>query len=98
MGKEARNFSTMQNYAVGDFALYNGLLYRFITAHSAGAWNSSQVELVDTAGAQGVTRIITALNSAIKSADYVDTIIFQASQIQGTRYKYTFTNAPDPRN
>lgn len=36
-------FSTSVAYAVGDIVSYNGKIYRFTTAHSAGAWNSSQV-------------------------------------------------------
>lgn len=36
----ATEFSTSTSYAVGDYCLYNGSLYRCTTAHS-GAWNAS---------------------------------------------------------
>ena len=37
------DFVTNKSYAVGELCLYQGLEYRFTSAHSAGAWNSSQV-------------------------------------------------------
>ena len=39
----AEEFSTSKAYAKGDIVLYDGNLYEFTTAHSAGSWNSSQV-------------------------------------------------------
>ena len=39
-------FSTSTAYAVGDYVIYEGALYRFTSAHSAGAWNSSHVTQV----------------------------------------------------
>ncbi len=39
-------FSTSAAYAVGDYCIYEGALYRFTSAHSAGAWNSSHVTQV----------------------------------------------------
>ena len=36
-------FSTSTAYAVGDYCTYNGGLYRFTTAHPAGAWSASHV-------------------------------------------------------
>lgn len=36
-------FSTSQAYAKGAKVVYNGVVYRFSTAHTAGAWNASQV-------------------------------------------------------
>ncbi len=37
-------FSTSESYNAGDIVKYNGGLYRFIAAHSAGAWASTDVE------------------------------------------------------
>lgn len=37
----AEDFSTSKSYAVGDYVVYNGDLYRCSTAHSAGAWDAS---------------------------------------------------------
>lgn len=42
----AADFSTSTSYAVGDYVIYNGALYRFTSAHSAGAWNGSDVTAV----------------------------------------------------
>ena len=39
-------FSTSTAYAIGDYCIYQGALYRFTSAHSAGAWNSSHVTQV----------------------------------------------------
>ena len=40
---QAADFSTSEAYAVGDYCVYQGVLYRFTTAHSAGAWNAAHV-------------------------------------------------------
>lgn len=46
LGQVAEIFDATKNYAVGDYCIYNDDLYRFTTAHSAGAWNSSHVALI----------------------------------------------------
>ena len=40
----ADSFDVTKNYSIGEMVLYDGLLYRFTSAHAAGAWNSSHVE------------------------------------------------------
>ncbi len=42
----AEDFDSTQTYAVGDYCIYNGTLYRFTSAHSAGAWDVSDVTAV----------------------------------------------------
>ena len=42
----ASEFSTSVSYAVDSYCMYEGQLYRFTSAHSAGAWNSSHVTAV----------------------------------------------------
>ena len=42
----AEVFSTSKAYAIGDRVIYNGRLYQFKAAHSAGAWNSSHVNRI----------------------------------------------------
>lgn len=37
-------FSTSKAYYVGDYVTYSGTVYKFITNHAAGNWNSSQVQ------------------------------------------------------
>lgn len=43
-------FSTSTAYAEGDIVTYNHKLYKFKTAHSAGAWDSSHVDQISTTG------------------------------------------------
>ena len=43
-------FSDATDYSIGQYVTYNNRVYRFTSAHSAGAWNSSQVIVVTTAG------------------------------------------------
>lgn len=45
----AETFSTSENYAVGKHVVYNGVLYIFTAAHTAGAWTGLDVETVDLA-------------------------------------------------
>lgn len=54
-------------------------------------------ETVDYTEQRNITRILTGMDEATKAADYADTVVFEPVQISGTRYKYTLTNAPDPR-
>lgn len=37
-------FSTSKAYYVGDYVTYSGMVYKFITNHSAGNWNSAHVQ------------------------------------------------------
>ena len=93
----ATEFSTGVSYAVDDLVLYGGILYKFTSNHTAGAWNQSQVTPVDNSKEKQITRILAGMDNAEKAADYADTVVFASSQIAGTRYKYVLTNAPDPR-
>lgn len=46
----ALTFDTSTSYAIGDYVLYGGSLYRFTATHAAGAWNSAdavQVQLAE---------------------------------------------------
>ena len=95
---EVREFSTSQSYSAGNLTIYEGKLYRFITSHSAGAWNSAEVIAVDQNEQQDLTRILTGMDNAEKAIAYAGTVIMEPALIEGTRYKYIMTNAPDPRN
>lgn len=97
MGEEARNFSTSTNYAAGDLCLYNGVLYAFTQTHSAGAWDENDVEKVDKGTEEQIARMIAALDNARKATAYVNTLVFEPVYLYATKYKYSFTNAPDPR-
>lgn len=68
-------FSTSTAYAVGDYVVHSGALYRFTSAHSAGAWDASDVvedtvcdELADVKSA------ITHINNDQSDVKYSDTI------------------------
>lgn len=37
------NFSPSVSYNIGEYVLYEGLLYRFTSAHSSGIWNPNEV-------------------------------------------------------
>ncbi len=78
----AEEFSTSKAYVKGDIVLYDGNLYEFTTAHSAGSWNSSQVTqtnlgnkiteakvlIVEFASLSATTgTLVTVSNSKIKS-------------------------------
>lgn len=39
-------FNTSTAYAIGDYVIKDATMYRFKTAHTAGAWNASQVDEV----------------------------------------------------
>ena len=49
----APEFSTSTAYSIGQYCRRNGNLYRFTSAHSAGAWNSSHVTEVTVCGELG---------------------------------------------
>ena len=39
-------FSTSTNYSIGDLVSYNSVVYRFTSAHTAGAWAAGDVEAI----------------------------------------------------
>lgn len=93
----AAEFNTGWTYEANDLTLYNGALYRFTSAKTTGAWDSSKVTAVDNQTESDITRILAGMDNAEKASDYADTVVFEPVLIAGTRYKYVLTNAPDPR-
>lgn len=93
MGYEARNFSTSKSYAVGDYCLRYGYLYRFTSSHSAGAWDDSDVVIADQSTEQAINRVINDIVLTTLAVAKGEKIVFEPSQITGTRYKYILTNA-----
>ena len=59
-------FSTSTAYSVGDCVIKDAVLYRFKTAHSAGAWSASEVEAI-TVGEE-----LTELNERLGFIDSFD--------------------------
>lgn len=47
-------FSETKAYAVGDYCIYDNVLYKFTTAKAAGAWNASVVSAVTITSELGV--------------------------------------------
>ena len=45
----ANEFDAETSYGIGDIVMYEGALYRFTTAHEAGAWDAEQVTAVNVA-------------------------------------------------
>lgn len=56
----AEDFSASKAYAAGDYCYYNGTLYKFKTAHAAGAWTIADVEAAKLA--HDVSDLKTAIN------------------------------------
>ena len=90
---EAREFSSSTAYAKGDLCLYGGILYRFTSAHSAGAWTGSDAEAVDSSAERDLERIVTGYNRAAEDTVYAGKVKFEPALIAGTRYKYKLVDA-----
>ena len=83
-GITADAFSTSADYAAGDYVTYNGSLYKFTAAHTAGAWNASHVTAVI------VTDEITDLKDDLSENDILLKLL--ADDVPNTVQTYTFTN------
>lgn len=94
-GNVADAFSTSKAYAVGDYCVYNGVLYRFTSAHAAGTWNASHVTAV-TVGDE-VAEVKSALSRVALTKLFTDTTyksykedcfkFFSALYVPNTTYK-----------
>ena len=66
-------FSETANYNAGQHVLYNKVLYRFTTDHSAGAWNANHVKQISTLdlilASVGDPRIKPLSASSVKEGD-----------------------------
>ena len=58
-------FDVTETYAIGDFVMKDGKLYKFITGHAPGAWNPQEVQQ---------TNLVYEVNDMVKS-DYEEVII-----------------------
>ena len=57
----ADDFSTSTSYEIGDYVIYNDLLYRFTADHAAGAWVGTDAVSVQLA--EDVSLLKSALNA-----------------------------------
>ena len=92
MGKVARDFSTTVNYSIGDICLYDGILYEFISSHSAGAWNFAHVKLYDDNLTQIWETALEANESLRHSLSFADSLVFDTQLIGTARYKFILLN------
>jgi hypothetical protein len=58
-------FDATESYAIGDFVMYDGKLYKFLTSHAPGAWNPQEVQQ---------TNLVKEVDDMVKS-DYEEVII-----------------------
>ena len=99
-------FSTSTAYAEGDIVTYDHKLYKFKTAHSAGAWNSSHVDQISTTGLitpelielcdSGAKNLVDVANATVSANGYV---VQNASvSIPAGSYKVSFTTTASSGN
>ena len=73
----AEDFDITKSYAVGDYVIYDGDLYIFISAHAAGAWNSAHVSATDVGDEledrPAVVELTQAQYDALTEAQKLDT-------------------------
>ena len=92
MARSATYFNSSTTYAAGDLCIYAGMLYIFTSAHS-GAWNAADVQNYDDNFERDYNRIITGMNRAEADTRYANSMVFEESLIEGTRYRYIISNA-----
>lgn len=75
-------FDTTKRYAKGDIVSYNGKIYKFTTAHAAGAWNAShviEINAVDELISEATT-LAGAAETAAKNASISKTATYQTAE------------------
>ena len=85
----APEFSTSTSYAVGQYVTYDGGLYKFVTEHTAGSWNSAHVTEATLGGGISAVKSTTSLdiNSVAKVADQLYENKRTAT-VEAVRYQY----------
>lgn len=87
---EVETFSTSENYQIGDYVIYNNKLYKFTSAHSAGAWvgtDADETTIVEeleefTASADGLTNKVRNFEGALAGNTQIEE--FSESTTYGT--------------
>lgn len=75
----AEDFSASKAYAAGDYCYYNGTLYKFKTAHAAGAWTIADVEAAKLA--HDVSDLKESIDNYILSGDQPIGVAFPGKYI-----------------
>lgn len=68
--KNATDFDTSTSYTAGQVTIYNDNLYRFVKAHTAGAWNAADVEEIGTAGDEDFLKLDDGFIKQIKAGGH----------------------------
>lgn len=68
---EAKAFSATETYAAGDCVTYSGSLYRFTTAHAAGAWTGTDAEEIGEAGDTDFLKVNDGWIKQLKNGGHV---------------------------
>ena len=66
---EAEVFSAEQSYSIDDFTIYDDVTYRFIQNHAAGAWNSADVQAVNSVASGTTEETLLSFNFGIPIAE-----------------------------
>ena len=65
-------FSTVTPYAIGDVVYYNNKLWKFKSAHAAGAWNAAEVDPYDVKSETESLQVqITALQAIVEDLETI---------------------------
>lgn len=92
----AEDFSASKAYAAGDYCYYNGTLYKFKTAHAAGAWTTTDVEEAkladDVSGLKESTNDLkTAINQKVDKYREVEITDISLDKFEIVPTYYTIT-------
>ena len=70
----AEPFSEAKDYSLGEYVLYDGKIYRFMSNYPAGAWSASKVEQVEISGE--ISELKSAISEKINIAfsDIIDPV------------------------
>lgn len=90
----AGQFSTSTAYAVGQYVYYDKKLYRFTTAHAAGAWNASHVTEVTVtseltslkAETNDLKQDLTAVDDAFDTEEHKSANLLNPDEIEAGYY------------
>jgi hypothetical protein len=80
---EADWFSASTAYAVGDFTIYGGSLYKCTTTHSAGAWNAGHFTAGDDVADSALGETLTSTTYAVPSSSLTGLVSLPYGSLAG---------------
>lgn len=81
----ADEFSTSTTYSIGNYCIHEGTLYRFTSAHSAGAWNAAHVTAI-TVGDELATKASELDTLDTKIDSIIQESVFTVTESSGLWY------------